>query len=200
VGIHDDFFKIGGDSILGAQIVARVRQDFQVELPLFRLFGSPTIAALAEWLETAPRETGMTEGPIPRIPRDGPLPLSFSQQRMWFLTQFEENNPAYVIRMRCACAGPLRVDLLETSLRSVVERHEVLRTTFAIRDGLPVLCIAPDARLDVPLLECRIFLKTSATPWRVAWQSWKRNPASSFRAIFRFAPGWCVSRWMIICC
>ena len=153
VGANDDFFDLGGDSILGTQLVVRVRDEFSVELPLFRLFNSPTLAALAAWIDCAPRAAGSAETRISRVARDGPLPLSFAQQRMWFVTQFEDEAPAYAMPAAVRMRGRLHVDGLRAALQSILDRHEVLRVTYASSDGIPVQVLNAGRQLELPVLD-----------------------------------------------
>ena len=150
VGIHDDFFELGGHSLLATQVISRVRQAFSVELPLRALFEAPTVAGLTERVESLQKDKhGLTAPPIVPVLRNQPLPLSFAQQRLWFLDQLEPNNPLYnvpyIVRMR----GPLNADVLERSIQEIVRRHETLRTSFQTFKDEPVQVIAP--QLTVPL-------------------------------------------------
>jgi amino acid adenylation domain-containing protein len=153
IGLDDDFFARGGDSILGAQIIVRVREECAVDLPMFRLFASPTIRLLAAWIDSTQPTKRKPSDPIPAAPRDGPLALSFSQQRMWFLAHFEESSAAYVIPMAFRLCGPVDRDALRASFQRMVERHEALRTTFAVHDGAPFQCIHRDCQFDLPLVD-----------------------------------------------
>ena len=132
--INDNFFDLGGDSILGGQLSVRVRDAFGIELPMFQLFDTPTIAGLARWIEAA-QKPETTADPIPTISWNRTLPLSPTQQRMWFLAQFEQDNAAYVIPVALRLIGPLRVDALEKGIQRIVDRHEILRTTYKNLDG-----------------------------------------------------------------
>jgi amino acid adenylation domain-containing protein/non-ribosomal peptide synthase protein (TIGR01720 family) len=148
VGAHDDFFALGGHSLLATQVVSRVREACGVSLSLRALFEAPILAALAGRIEEARQQgtlTSQTPPPMGRVPRDGDLPLSFSQQRLWFLEQMEPGNPNLHIAMALHLAGPLHTAALGAALGEVVRRHETLRTTFSARGGRPIQMIGPPA-------------------------------------------------------
>src|SRR4028119_421994 len=108
VGVYDDFFELGGHSLRATQLVSRVREVFQVELPLLSLFEEPTIAGLAETIEEARGgPDGLTAPPLVPASRDAQLPLSFSQQRMWLLDQLEPDTPTYNISQSLRLSGML---------------------------------------------------------------------------------------------
>jgi acyl carrier protein len=156
VGIYDNFFGLGGHSLLATQVVSRMRNAFHVEIPLRRLFELPTVAGLAESIEVARRAgQNLQAPPMLPVPRDGDLPLSFAQQRLWFFDQLEPGNSAYNMPAAVHLRGPLNVVVLEQSLNEIVKRHESLRTTFAIVDGRPVLVIAPSLTLTLPIVDLR---------------------------------------------
>ena len=144
IGVHDNFFDLGGHSLLATQVISKVRNSFQVELSLRSLFEAPTVASLAEKIEAA-RLSDHRLPPPPILPasRDADLPLSFAQQRLWFLDKLEPNNSVYNIRTAIRLEGKLDVEALERSFSEVVRRHEALRTTFAEVDGRPVQIISP---------------------------------------------------------
>jgi amino acid adenylation domain-containing protein len=142
VGIHDNFFELGGHSLLATQVISRMRDALVVELPLSRLFEAPTVAGLIAHVNRL-REERSNEVIPPLAPttRDGPPPLSFAQERLWFFDQFEPQNAAYNIPWVLRLEGRLNVSALERSLQELVRRHEVLRTSFASRNGQPQLTL-----------------------------------------------------------
>ncbi|HEY0606305.1 MAG TPA: amino acid adenylation domain-containing protein, partial [Herpetosiphonaceae bacterium] len=151
VGVHDDFFALGGHSLLATQLMSRVRDTFDVDLPLHHLFEAPTPAALAERVEAATQQaTGLIAPPILPAADSEIAPLSFAQQRLWFLDQLEPGNASYSIPAAFHIRGPLNRDVLHQSLNTVIARHAALRTTFVVVDGQPRQVIAPE--LPLPLL------------------------------------------------
>ncbi len=154
VRAEDDFFALGGHSLLATRVTSRVRDSFGVELPLQALFEQPTLAGLAARIAAALQAGERLElPPILPIPRDRELPLSFAQQRLWFLHQWEPHNPAYNVPTALRLQGDLEAPVLARVLTEVVRRHEVLRTSFAAGDGAPVQRIHPAAGIPLPLVD-----------------------------------------------
>jgi acyl carrier protein len=152
-GLHDSFFDLGGHSLSATRLMARVRAVFGVDLPLRAVFESPSLAALARRIEEA-RGAGLSPGPaILAKPRGGPLPLSFAQERLWFLDQLEPGTATYNIPLALDLEGPLAVPALAASLEEVVRRHESLRTTFPAADGRPVQAVALAPSLVLPVVD-----------------------------------------------
>ncbi|HEV7506854.1 MAG TPA: non-ribosomal peptide synthase/polyketide synthase [Thermoanaerobaculia bacterium] len=156
VGVDDNFFTLGGHSLLAMQVISRVREAFGVELPLRSLFERPTVAAMAAKVEVLrSAEWSLRVPPIRRVPREGELPLSFAQERLWFLDQLQPGSPAYnlpsVVRLR----GALDLGTYRRSLIEIVRRHESLRTRFAFRGGIPIQVIEDTSRLEVPVVDLR---------------------------------------------
>src|SRR6266516_6572392 len=126
-------------------------------MPLRTMFESPTIESLAKAISALQRAetTGEAPPPITSVPRDRELPLSFAQQRLWFLDQLEPGNALYNVPRTFRLAGNLDVNALEQALTGLVERHEILRTTYQISGDHPVQVIAPPALVDLPFLDLR---------------------------------------------
>ncbi|HEX8243485.1 MAG TPA: condensation domain-containing protein, partial [Longimicrobium sp.] len=156
VGIHDDFFVLGGHSLLAAQVVVRLSQAFGVDVPLRLLFEYPTIEELARAVE-ARSQQGADDRPAPleHVESDGPAPLSFAQQRLWFLDRYEPGSPLYNI----AGAFPLREhgnrEALERAVNEIVRRHEALRLRFAMLDWEPVQYVEPEVHVPVDAVDLR---------------------------------------------
>jgi len=143
VGREDGFFDLGGHSLLATQMLSRVREAFGVELSLRLLFDMPRLADLAAWIERSAGEAA-GEAPIPRVPREEPLDLSFAQQRLWFLDQLEPGSVAYNVPSAIELRGRLEAAALAAALGEVVRRHEVLQAVFRDIGGMPVVDLTPD--------------------------------------------------------
>jgi amino acid adenylation domain-containing protein len=150
VGATDNFFELGGHSLLVTQVMTRVRDAFGLELRINALFNAGTLAELAQHIESEMKAgRGVEQPPLVRVPRDAELPLSFAQQRLWFLDQLEPGNTLYNIPTTVRLKGRLDVETLRRALAEIVKRHESLRTTFTMIEGRPAQLIAPSS--DVPL-------------------------------------------------
>ncbi|HEV3456261.1 MAG TPA: amino acid adenylation domain-containing protein, partial [Thermoanaerobaculia bacterium] len=174
-GVHDNFFRLGGHSLLATQLLSRVRDAVQVEVPLAALFTAPTVAGLAGVVEEmlrAPAAAAVTTGLAASTsagaagavsaagaagvqPRaaTGPAPLSFAQERLWFLDQLAPGGSAYNIGRAYALAGDLSRPALAGALGEIVRRHETLRTRFAAHDDRPVQVAEPAGRWHLPFCD-----------------------------------------------
>jgi len=154
VGVHDNFFDLGGHSLTAIQVVSRIRQAFGVEVALRSVFERPTVAALAQLLTREMREhPSLEEPPVVPVPRDGNLPLSFAQQRLWFLDQLEPGITNYNVPTGMILDADLDVAALKRAFSEVVRRHESLRTTFRSVAGEPFQVISPPQPFPLPVID-----------------------------------------------
>ncbi len=154
IGREDNFFELGGHSLLATQILSRIRDVFQVNIPLRALFEQPTVETFAAGVERAlEAESQLAPAPLLPAPRDGELPLSFAQQRLWFLDQLEPGRPFYNVPIALRLDGHLDVPVLGRTLDEVVRRHEVLRTTFVNHNGSALQRVSPSLRLPLPVVD-----------------------------------------------
>ncbi|HEX8441989.1 non-ribosomal peptide synthetase/type I polyketide synthase, partial [Archangium sp.] len=157
IGIQDNFLELGGNSLMAAQMLTRLRESFPVQLPLSDLFEAPTVAGIAARIEARLKEVGPSGSgvPVPRlvpVAREGVLPLSFVQERVCALERFVPGNPALHMPMVLRLTGTLDVAVLERSLAEVVRRHEALRITYAAVDGRFVPRIHSELKSPLPLI------------------------------------------------
>ncbi|MGB5350370.1 MAG: condensation domain-containing protein, partial [Polyangiales bacterium] len=149
MSVHDGFFELGGHSLLGTQLIARLRKVLEVDLALSDLFEAPTVAGLAARLESGHAADGTRATAIGILDRDGSeLPLSFAEERLWFLDQMGA-GAGYNMPMAIRARGALDIAALEQSIATIAQRHETLRTSFPVVEGRPRISIAD--RFDVPL-------------------------------------------------
>jgi amino acid adenylation domain-containing protein len=151
LSIHDNFFELGGHSLLATQVISRARVLFQAEIPLRWLFECPTIAQLGDRIsDLVPQSHSL---PALQASDRSQYPLSFAQQRLWFLDQLEPNNPAYNMPVALLITGKLDSVALEESLNEMVRRHHILRTNFRILDGEIVQVISPNLTLPLRAID-----------------------------------------------
>jgi amino acid adenylation domain-containing protein len=154
VGIDNNFFELGGHSLIATRVMSQIRQVFQIELPLRCLFEKPTIAGLAKEIETANKAgLGIETTKIEPIERTSELPLSFAQQRLWFLAQLEPNNPFYNIPAAVRLQGQLNYKALQQTFDEILRRHEALRTNFQTVEGQAVAVISQTKPLILPIID-----------------------------------------------
>ncbi|MET9443779.1 non-ribosomal peptide synthase/polyketide synthase [Streptomyces sp. NPDC006610] len=149
-GVEDDFFQLGGDSILSIRLATRLAEAFAAELSPREVFTHPTPAALAALL-TGQEHRGDAPAAIVPVPRDTPAPMSYAQQRLWFLEEFAPNSGEYVTALALRLRGALDVAALTAALGGLAERHEALRTTFDTVDGRGVQIVHPPSGVPLPL-------------------------------------------------
>jgi non-ribosomal peptide synthetase component F len=153
ISAEDDFFELGGDSLLAAVVAARVHGAIGVELNLGMFAEHPRLGALAANLERLRKGDGVKEEPLVRVSRDVPLPLSFAQERAWLSSQTQDGLRGYVHSNRYRFVGPLDRKILRDCMSLLVKRHESLRTTFAVLDGKPVQIIHPPEEVALPFFD-----------------------------------------------
>ena len=159
IDLHTSFFDLGGHSLLATRLVARMRSILQIDWPLRRLFEAPTIAQQAQLIRLAFQQQQQAptafQAPLPLLhhPYPARLPLSFAQQRLWFLDQLEPGSSAYLIPSLRILTGKLDLHALRGSVEDLIARHEILRTTFQAHHGSPVQVIHPVGGLDLPLID-----------------------------------------------
>ncbi|MDP6437281.1 MAG: amino acid adenylation domain-containing protein [Gammaproteobacteria bacterium] len=148
IGVHDSFFALGGHSLIATRVVARVRDSLGVNLSLRILFQSPTIAGIAAALDSGAASVS-NERITRRKAADDLPPLSWAQQRLWFIDQLEPGSTAYNLHWAARLDGPLDLDNLQRAVDALVERHETLRTSFGSSDGEPVQLVAAVTSIPV---------------------------------------------------
>jgi amino acid adenylation domain-containing protein len=151
IGIYDDFFECGGHSLLATQVCARIRESFKVELSLLEFFIEPKIATLASLIEQR-GASSPDDDAIIRQARNV-APLSFGQQRLWFMNQLNPATPVHNIPVAIELSGQPDVDILTRCLNEIMRRHESLRTTIHQQDGKPVQAIAPSLTLALTVID-----------------------------------------------
>ncbi len=156
IGVHDDFFELGGHSLLATQVISRVRQAFQVEVPLRSLFELPTVAGLSGRIEESRRAGAVSAlPPIEKSRGAEPTPLSFAQQRLWFLERLRPATIAYATFRAIRLRGPLDAAALERAVAEILRRHEVLRSVYEMVEGEPRQVVRPVLEKALALVDVR---------------------------------------------
>jgi amino acid adenylation domain-containing protein/non-ribosomal peptide synthase protein (TIGR01720 family) len=153
VGIRDNFFALGGHSLLATQVVSRIKHQWRIELPLLRVFDHATIAELAALIDNHGVGEGHAKPAILPAPREAVIPLSFAQERLWILSQLEPDHAFYNIPAAVRIHSRLDPHILRDCLQAVVQRHESLRTTFAMVQGKAVQRVSEAVRVELPVVD-----------------------------------------------
>ncbi len=200
ISADSDFFHLGGHSLLAARIASRLSRVLKMEVPLSSLFEARTVASLAAWIDTL-QEKGVSEETqvipeLTRAERGKMAPLSFAQQRMWFLDQLNPGSISYTVPNLIRFAGVLNVEALCLALTEIVRRHESLRTTFITHDGEPFQVIHPSADVHLPVIDLTAFSEDERESMvrrharEQAREPWDLLRGPLFRTrIFRLLPG-----------
>ncbi|GCE39566.1 Siderophore biosynthesis non-ribosomal peptide synthetase modules Bacillibactin synthetase component F [Rhodococcus wratislaviensis] len=149
VGLDDDFFAMGGNSLIATQLAARLGAALDAHIPVRLLFEASTVEALAQ--RVASEVGGGIRVPLSPRPRPGRIPLSLAQQRMWFLSRFDPHSPAYNLPLVVRLTGDLDVAALQGAVNALLDRHESLRTVFPEHDGEPVQVVLPASQVQLDL-------------------------------------------------
>uniref|UniRef100_A0A2P1CZA1 AptA2 n=1 Tax=Nostoc sp. HIID-D1B TaxID=2027338 RepID=A0A2P1CZA1_9NOSO len=158
IGINDNFFQLGGHSLIATQLLSRVREVFQVELSFNHIFEKPTIAALAQLIEQHSQLKQQLHRPaIQRIGREGLLPVSFAQERVYFIEQLAPESSAYQFQATMRFKGYLNVAVLEQCLNEIVLRHEIFRTTYPAENGRLFQVIHPAQPISFRVVDLQRF-------------------------------------------
>ncbi|NJO96593.1 MAG: amino acid adenylation domain-containing protein [Pleurocapsa sp. CRU_1_2] len=154
VGIYDNFFKLGGHSLLATQLISRLRVAWKIEIPLRAIFESPTVAQLEPKIkQLRTTESGLNLPPIQPRSDGEQVPLSWGQERLWFLARLEESSATYNMSGAIRLSGQLDLNALQQALSEIVRRHEVLRTSFSTVNGQPIQVIHPEATLKIKVVD-----------------------------------------------
>ena len=151
VGVTEDFFALGGHSLLATQVLSRIRTRFGIDVPMRAMFEEATVANLATRVESTHQATA----PLTAGERPEKLPLSFAQERLWFLDQLDPLASSYNLPIAIHLRGPLDEDTLTASLLALARRHEALRTTFEARGGEPQQVISETASWPLTVVDLR---------------------------------------------
>ena len=154
IGRNQSFFRLGGHSLAATQVIARAREIFRIEIPVRNLFEMPTVSGLAKVIR-AIRSGGEApqRSPLQRVAKGAGVPLSFAQQRLWFIDQLEPGGHAYIIPAALRLQGELNKEALRSALIAITHRHETLRTRFISVDETPTQVIDAEPRIELRIVD-----------------------------------------------
>ena len=154
IGIEDNFFELGGHSLLATQLISRIRSAFSIEISLRALFESPTVAQLDQTIsQLRNTNNGLTLPPIQPRGETGQIPLSWAQERLWFLNHLEGKSATYNMPLALRISGNLDINALQKALAQIVQRHEVLRTSFQTENAKAIQVIDPEPTMKINLVD-----------------------------------------------
>ena len=153
IGINDNFFELGGHSLLATQITARILDDFKVKISVISIFNNPTINELAGFIDRVIDDKVQVDDQIFHVPRNRNLPLSYGQERIWFLQELELASPVYNLPSSFKLHGPLDINILQKSFNEIINRHEILRTSISIIEGQPTQFINQNLTISIPIID-----------------------------------------------
>ncbi|MCP4156056.1 MAG: amino acid adenylation domain-containing protein, partial [bacterium] len=149
ISIKDSFFRHGGDSLLAVKMVTHIRDAFKAKLPMKDFFSNPTIAELAVIIENGEKEQIRIE----KAPPGTVIPLSFAQERLWFLQQLDSGSTSYYVPRALRLTGKLNTTIIENAFAEIIRRHEILKTTFPTVEGKPVQRLMEDYKFHLPIID-----------------------------------------------
>lgn len=150
VGLHENFFELGGNSLLAGSMLARLRDRFETDLTIRAIFAAPHIASLAREIDRDQAAKKIAPAGAPSASR---IRLSFSQERLWFLDQLNPGSAAFNIPLAARLRGPIVTSILRRSVQEIVGRHEVLRTVFPNVNGEPAPFVSAKYEVDLPVID-----------------------------------------------
>jgi amino acid adenylation domain-containing protein len=158
IGIHDNFFDLGGDSLLASRLIASVGKTFQVAFSLHNLFATPTVAGVAERIEKSAGDNRNSKAPrITPVKHEGSRPLSLAQEQLWHLSRLLPGTDVFNLSSTYSISGPLNMAILKRSVRELIRRHESLRTVFDLVNEQPVQIVGQIFEPDLlPVDLCRL--------------------------------------------
>ncbi|HZI86285.1 MAG TPA: amino acid adenylation domain-containing protein, partial [Pyrinomonadaceae bacterium] len=175
IDVRDNFFNLGGDSLRAMQVISRIRDSMQIELSIRGFFETPTVAGLAQCIERSLPTDNSFRGSSARVSiRNESIPLSFAQQRLWFLDQLEPGIPVYNRPVVFRLTGQLDIHVLDRCLNEMVRRHEILRTSFPAVDGEPSQVISQSLTIAVRVIDLTGFAgdeREAEALRRAKWES-----------------------------
>ena len=164
IGIDNNFFELGGHSLHGSPVLTRISETFCIELPLQLIFEATTIRQLSEDLESFNAKAFSPSQPLTVTPREDEIPLSLTQQRLWFLDRLEANKAVYNLFRGFRLTGEINVASLEKVIQTIIERHEILRTSFPIVDDSSVQAIADNLPFNLSVINLQDLPTEECTP------------------------------------
>ena len=169
IGLDDDFLALGGNSLLATMVASRLRDRHRVDVPVGTLFAAPTVAQFTVATQALLDSGRVHAAPlnVVRVDRDVPLRLSAPQERMWFLHRMQPDGTAYNLEQALRLRGPLCIESLQWGFDRLFERHESLRTSFFVHEGLPVQRIAPTYTAEIPVIDCSRLSPNERLPFTV---------------------------------
>ncbi|MEY3866260.1 MAG: hypothetical protein RLZZ338_151 [Cyanobacteriota bacterium] len=187
IGINDNFFELGGHSLLALQVIVRINKIFGINLYVKDFFTLATVEKLAKYIESQESQSFSVVETITKIARTENLPLSFDQQRLWFIDQLEGANSIYNITRAFHLQGELNLKVLEQAIQTIINRQESLRTSFKTVHGVPVEHILDEISFSLPVIDLQSFPKATrlAEAEKQLAQEWRKTFDLTQSPLFR---------------